>query len=45
MIDNLMAQKKILKGKRKLDSLNGVAKQSNSVFTLIWNYFFFFTTQ
>lgn len=42
MIDNLMAQKKILKGKPKLDSLNGVAKQSNSVFTLIWNYFFFF---
>lgn len=45
MIDNLMAQKKkILKGKPKLDSLNGIAKQSNSVFTLIWKYFFF-TTQ
>ena len=42
MIDNLMAQKKILKGKPKLDSLNGIAKQSNSVFTLIWKYFFFF---
>lgn len=46
MIDNLMAQKKkILKGKPKLDSLNGIAKQSNSVFTLIWKYFFFTTQQ
>ena len=45
MIDNLMAQKKILKGKPKLDSLNGIAKQSNSVLTLIWKYFFFTTQQ
>lgn len=45
MIDNLMAQKKkILKGKPKLDSLNGIAKQSNSVFTLIWKYFFSYNT-
>lgn len=44
MIDNLMAQKKNLKGKLKLDSLNGIAKQSNSVFTLIWKYFFFYNT-